>query len=444
MDTTNNLTLQNCNEALESVQKKIQSGKDLHLAYNQLGAIYGLLKQYQKAEEYFNLAVKIKSDYAAPYLNLGIIYNDNADYVNSINCFEKALRLENNNPIIYYNYAVAMQELGDINKAIEYYKKAIYLNPNHTDAHFNKGLLDLLIGNYTDGWKEYEDWGYISGNRKKRQIRGLLWQGESYIGKTLYVYCDQGFGDSINYFRYLPYIKNLGGNLIFESPQKLYNLFENKNIYFDFLTTPEKTDSFTPDFNIPLTSIPALFYNKNIIVKTEFPYLTIKNNINKYWDTFIEKTDKIKIGFLWKGNPYPPINQKRHAKLEDFYPLFDIPNTVWYSFLFEEDSELQNISYSNIIDLTKNINNFEDTAAILDKMDIVITIDSGLAHLAGALNKKTLLMLPFVPDWRWNLNSEVTLLYPSFKLFRQNSTKKWASVIENIKKYLEAELFKQN
>ena len=437
MDTDNNLTLQNCEDALELVQKQLQSGKDLHLAYNQMGAIYGLLKQYKKAEEYFNLAVKIKPDYAASYLNLGIIYNDNGDYVNSINCFEKAMHLENNNPSVYYNYAVAMQEIGDINKAIEYYKKTISLNPNQADAHFNKGLLDLLLGDFDTGYNEYEEWGYISSNRKKRQINGLLWQGESYAGKTLYVYCDQGFGDAINYFRYLPYIKNLGGKLIFECPQKLYNLFENKNTCFDILTTPENAENFSPDYNISLTSIPALFYYKKIIIQTEFPYLAVKKNIEEYWGTFIEKKNKVKIGFLWKGNPYPPINQKRHAKIVDFFPLFEIPNTIWYSFLFEEDTELKDVHYSNIIDLTKNINNFEDTAALLNKMDLIITIDSGLAHLAGALNKNTLLLLPFVPDWRWKLNSEKTEWYPSFKLFRQNNTKKWEPVIKNIKKYLE-------
>ncbi len=436
MNIDDKLTLQNCEEALVLVQKQLQSGKDLHLAFNQLGAIYGILKQYAKAEEYFKQAISLKPNFAAPYLNLGIIYNTQTEYVKSAEYFEKALQMDDNNSNVHYNYAIALQENGEINKAIEYYKTAIKFDPNRADAHFNKGLLDLLTGNFTEGWKEYEDWGYLSGDRIKREIKGKLWKGESYIGKTLYVFSDQGFGDAINYFRYLPYIKKLGGKLIFECPANLYNLFENNNSCFDELTTPEKGDKFIPDFQIPLTSIPALFHLNNMEIKTDFPYLKVKETKENYWKNVIHNNNNLKIGFLWKGNPYPPINKKRHAKLEDFYPLFEAPDTDWYSFLFEDDTELKNCVYKNVFDFTKEIKDFEDTAAILNNLDMVVTIDSGLAHLAGALNKNVLLLVPFVPDWRWGLKTDKTVWYPSIKIFRQNSSKTWFNVINEINRYL--------
>ncbi len=420
---------------LNSIVEQINSGKNLYDPFNKLGVIYVEMEDFENAEKYFKLSLSQKPDYIDAILNFGILYNKKMAFKESINFFLKAIELDKTNYRAFYNLGVAYQESGNFLEAVKMYEKSIELNPTFADSHFNKALISLLLGNFNDGWKNYEKWGYISGNRIKRNINGLQWNGENINGKTLFVYSDQAYGDAINFFRYLKPLKDLGANIVFECPDALYSLFSNSKDCFNILINDKSNKKVEFDYYIPLSSLPSVFYFNKLSLDVQFPYLNIKQNILDNWQNQLSGYKGLKIGFLWKGNPYPPINQKRHAKLCDFFPLFEIENTNWFSLAINETEEINSIKNKNVYDLTKYISNFEDTAALISNLDLIVSIDSGVAHLTGALGKKMILLLSIYPDWRWGLDSQIDI-YKNVTIFRQIEQNNWNDTIENIRKYI--------
>ncbi len=420
---------------LDTIVKQINSGSNLYDAFNKLGVIYAEMEDFENAEKYFSLSLSQKPEFIDAILNYGILCNKKAAYDESINLFFRVIDIDNKNFKAYYNLGVAYQESGKFVEAVIMYEKAIEYKPDFADAHFNKALVNLLLGNYDNGWENYEKWGYISKNRIKRNVEGLQWNGENINGKTLFVFSDQGFGDAINFFRYLKPLKSMGAKIIFECPEALYSLFSNSSEFFDFLTNDKSNQQIPFDYYLPLSNLPAIFYHNKFDLDLVLPYIKIKQRVLENWKSRLSGYNGLKIGFLWKGNPYPPINQKRHAKLPDFFPLFEIENTNWFSLAINETEEINSINYKNVYDLTKFISNFEDTAALIDNLDLIVSIDSGVAHLTGALGKKMILMLSIYPDWRWGLDSQIDI-YNDVLIFRQKEQNNWNDTIENIRKYI--------
>jgi len=346
------------------------------------------------------------------------------------------VEINNTNPKSCFNLAYAYQEFGEIEKAEENYKAAIKLNPNYADAQFNLSLLKLLKGEYQQSWNAYNEWAFLSGNRTIRNINKAKWNGENFSGKKLYVYPDQGMGDVIQIVRYLPLVKELGGEVIFECQSALYDLLKTAKGFDKIVKTNsdfEITEEY--DLHIPLQNLPEIFNTSLETIPNYFSPLKPGEESNNKWKNKIVNPQNYKIGFVWTGNPYPPINNKRHASLNDFIPLFEINGIDFYSLqIGEEAKELENYKkHFNIYDFTNDIKSFEDTAALINNLDLVITIDTSVAHLAGAMNKKVFTLLPFIPDWRWGLGSSSTLWYPSMKLFRQKERENWGSVVAEVR-----------
>ncbi|OGU33967.1 MAG: hypothetical protein A2068_05395, partial [Ignavibacteria bacterium GWB2_35_6b] len=312
------------------------------------------------------------------------------------------------------------------------YKIGVKLNPNFADAQFNLALLKLLKGEYTQAWKAYNDWAFLSGNRTIRNFSKQKWSGENFSGKKLYVYPDQGMGDVIQLVRYLSLVKERGGEVIFECQPVLYNLLKNIT-GFDKIVKTNSNLEITEDYDlhIPLQNLPEIFNTSLETIPNYTSVIKPSEEINQKWQNKIVNPQNYKIGFVWTGNPYPPINKKRHASLNDFISLFELNGIDFYSLQIGEEAELLKYykeRYS-IYDFTNEIESFEDTAAIINNLDLIITIDTSVAHLAGAMNKKVFTLLPFIPDWRWGLKASATPWYSSMKLFRQKERGNWDTVI---------------
>jgi hypothetical protein len=421
---------------IEELLIQIKKGINLDSAYYNLGIIYARAEDYDKAKNYFLLSIKYNPNFIDSYLNLGIIYGKLKDYKTSIEYLKKALQFKPNNSLVYYNLAYAFQEFGKVDEAIDYYSLAIKYNPQDAKSYFNRSLLYLLKGNYVNGWKDYFAWGYKSGDLKKRELKGKLWNGEPLDGKVLLIYCDQGYGDSINFIRFLKFIKNSGAFIIVEVQQSLYRLFANIP-YIDKLIVNPNADKENCDYHAPIFLL-AKFYHPDYNKQIEFPYLSSLESESKKWKLYVGNNKKVKIGFVWKGNPYPQINNKRHLSLENYYKLFAIENTEWYSLYPEKNDEITIAKkiFDNVYDLTGNLIDFSSTAALMSNLDLILTIDSAVVHLAGALNLKTLLLLNYMPDWRWGLHSTQTEIYPTVKIFRQKELGKWDYVINEIYDYI--------
>ena len=423
-------------KVIEELLTNIQNGNVLDISYNKLGVLYAETGNYTKAKDFFLQSIKSNSEYIEPYVNLGIIYGKLKDYKNSESYLKNALDKQPENFNICYNLAYVYQEIGLIDDAIFYYSLAIKYNKNHANSYFNRSLLYLLKGDYISGWHDYFEWGYKSGDLKCRKLNGRLWSGENLDNKTILIYCDQGFGDTINFIRYIKFLQANNTKIIVEIPKQLYELFERINNIDKLIIIPE-ADDMECDYYIPIFMLAKYFfpkYDKQI----EFPYIFPKDKEIKKWKYYLGNNNTLKIGFVWKGNPIPEINNKRHLALSLLYKLFEIAKTEWYSLYPEINEEINDAkkTFNNVYDLTLNIKDFNSTAALILNLDLVVTIDSAVAHLAGALNKNTILMLNYVPDWRWGINGDKTEIYPCIKLFRQCERGNWDLVIDEIYDYI--------
>ena len=425
------------NSEFENALEKIQSllgEEESEKTLNYLGILFLKLKNYSKAEEYFQKAISLKPSFSESYSNLGIVYFEQRKYEKAVEFQKKSVELNTQNAYSFYNLAYSYQELGDIISAINNYEKAVQIRPDYADARFNLSLLQLMTENYLEGWKNYNKWIGKTKNIIKREFSFPEWNGQELNGKTLLVYADQAYGDAIQFARYLPLLKEYKGNIIFECPDNLVNVFKEISGINKVVSKQLKNHKYNYHYRVQLMKLPELLNTKeNLIPKINYD-ISVSEEIFSNWQNKIVNNNKYKVGFVWTGNEYPEINKKRHMPIDDFAPLFEIQKIDYYSLqLGDEKKELSRYTNKeNVFDFTSSIKSFEDTAAIISQMDLIVTIDTSVAHLAGTMERKVWTMLAFVPDWRWGMKGDDCSWYPNMRLFRQKERGNWKAVIDNV------------
>ncbi len=418
-------------KVLVKVRALLKENENSEHAFNYLGILYLKQKKYLKAQQYFHKAISINDNFVQAYSNLGILHFENNDYEKAVELNDLAVQKNTNNPHSYYNLAYALQELGNIESAIYNYTKAVELKPDFADAWFNLSLLQLMNKNYSEGWSNYNKWISKTNNSIKRNFESTEWEGQNLNGKTLLVYSDQAYGDAIQFVRYLPLLKSYNGKVIYECPESLVDIFKEIHAVDEVISSNKL---YSHDFNVPLMRLPEILLDDKK-PELEVTYdVSISEEIYKKWLSKIINENKLKVGFVWTGNPYPPINKKRHMSIDDFSILFEVNEADFYSLQLGDDRKQLSkyLSKDNVFDFTSDIKTFEDTSAIIAAMDLVITIDTSVAHLAGTMEKPVWIMLAYMPDWRWSLKSSHCNWYPSMKLFRQNERSNWKEVINKV------------
>jgi Flp pilus assembly protein TadD len=364
------------------------------------------------------------------YGNLGMIFDSLGDKERGEENFRKALEIDEkygNAKLAYYNLGVYSRDRGELNEAIEYYNKAIVLNGEFGDARWNRSLILLLLGRFGEGWKDYEYRFKKDSPIDKREFGVEKWDGKDLRGKRILVLSEQGFGDNIQFVRYIRMVKDKGGYVILECKKGLEGLFE-KIEGVDELIEKDSWKDIDFDCYIHLMSLPGVFKTNYDNIPNEVPYLFAKNNL-VYDNKFESK--KFKIGIVWEGNKNQANNENRSTNLNKFKLLNDVKGVELYSLQVGSDELIE-----GVIDLKNRMRDFSDTAGIIANMDLIISVDTAVAHLAGAMGKNTWVLLSKMPDWRWFLDREDSLWYPSMKLFRQKEKGDWDGVFENIKKEL--------
>lgn len=423
-----NIAVQKHNEGklqeAEIIYRKILEKGPNSDALHLLGLIAHQTGKHEEAIQLINNAIKIKSD-AIFYNNLGMIYDFLGKEQESAENFEKALSI---NPIhinahlAHFNLGVFFAEKGEFEEALKHYDKAIELDKEFFDARWNRSLILLLLGRFEEGWKDYES-RFMKKNPSDARIFNKPKWNPSLKGRLL-VISEQGFGDNIQFIRYLPLIKDC--YIILECKEELKKLFQDFKIN-EFVEKDQAKDF---DFYIHMMSLPSLFKTDLSSIPNQVPYLKPDSKlVEKFKSKF--STEKFKIGIAWAGNPNQDNDKNRSTTFEKFKFLADIPGIQLYS--LQKD---QQISDSTIINLAEDINNFSDTAAIIENLDLIISVDTSLAHLAGALGKPVWTLLACIPDWRWLLNRNDNPWYPSIKLFRQPKPGDWDSLFNEVKKEL--------
>ena len=328
--------------------------------------------------------------------------------------------------------ANTLKEQGELQGAVQAYHKAIEINPDYIDAHKNLGIVLLLQGDFQRGWQEYE-WRLKSDDLCIANRAQTRWDGSSLSGKTILLYAEQGFGDTIQFIRYVHLLVEYDTEIIVECQPELLQLFKNIGAIKKTIVVGESSPKF--DVNASLLSLPRILGTDLNSIPVKSPYLYIKSGSH----TDLEMCSEYKVGIVWAGNLKHPNDNNRSVELQQFSVLFDVEACQFFSLqVGKRRDDIIRYHYSNtIIDLGGDFSNFSDTAAAILELDLVISVDTAVAHLAGALGKPIWVLLPFMPDWRWLLEREDTPWYPTMRLFRQTDTRDWAGVLQKVRFALE-------
>jgi len=429
-------------EAISSFQKAIELNPNYAMAYYNLGNALREKGQRDEAITCLQKAIELDPNYAATHNNLGIAFKEKGQLDVAITCFQKAIQFDSDYAMAYCNLGSALKEKGEFDEAITYYQRSLQLSPDLVDAHFNMSLIFLLLGNFEEGWKEYE-WRWKLKDFYRRSFSQPSWDGYDIKGLTILLYAEQGLGDTIQFIRYVPLVAQQGAKVAVECQRGLTSLLKNVAGIQEIIAHGEKLSEF--DIHCSLLTLPLVFDTTLEDIPAQVPYIKADSILVQKWhEKIILDNSKFKIGLVWAGDPRLKDDRTRSCSLEIFSPLAQINGITFYSL---QKGETANQAKNppegmKLIDYTEEIKDFSDTAALIENLDLVISVDTAVVHLAGALGKPVWTLLPFVPDWRWLLKREDSPWYPTMRLFRQPSRGDWNTVIANVLNKLQKELIK--
>ncbi len=454
--------------AIESYKDAIRCDESFVEAYNNIGVILYKQREYKKAVEIFKLSLKQEVDFVSTYVNIGAacnkaklyedgksyllkatkldpnssgafgnlgnIYNKLKDHKKALKAHETALRLDENSAINHANIGVTYKNLARYKEAKKALKKAIEIDPNFVNAHFDLATTHLILGEYKAGFREYE-WRF-----KKEEMKAILTNLKEVLskpkftlksskkGKTLLLWSEQGYGDMIQFARFAKLLKSRYPDLTIkvEVREALVELFKEQS-YFDEVI-PRGGDFGDFDYQLALMSLPHLLKTTSKTLPREKSYLALKDETI---DLKFE-SDKLNIGVVWSASVTSESYEGRVFSLKYFEPLMRDENLRLYSLQVGDSKEIKNYDSRKIIDLEDKLINFKESAKIIKKLDLVITSDTSVAHLAGALGKRCFVMLQKDAEWRWGLDESKSIWYPSIKMIRQTKQGDWASAFKKL------------
>jgi len=428
----------NFSEAIESYRQAIRLEPDFAEPHNHIGVIFNEQQQYDQAVENCKKALELDPDYAEAYSNLGVALNGLTLYAEAIENYKKAINLDPQYPDTYYNLGNCLRNQNQCEQAIPIYKKAIRINPDCAKAHWNLAISYLLTGDFSQGWTEYQWRREVGLVPYPHHYDQPYWDGSSFAGKRLLVHHEQGFGDNIQFVRYLPMVKQLGGTVILEMEKPLYKLFKRINGVDEFVQA--SSDSTPPDVNfdihIPTLDMPRLFGTTLENIPCKVPYLYAESAKTEYWRNRLD-SESFKVGLVWAGDARHGNDHNRSCPLKHFAPLTKIEGVKLYGLQKEISRQLSELATDMEIScLSEEFEDFTDTAAAIENMDLVISVDTSVLHLAGAMGKPVWALIPFAPDWRWMLDRQDSPWYPTMRLFRQKERGDWDELFTTVAQQL--------
>ena len=418
-------------KAVEPYRRAIVLAPNKTQAYNNLGVVYKELGRNEEALFAYQKVLELNPNDSAALNNLGNLRRNMGDTTGAIAALKCSITLNPNYADAYSNLGAIYKENKEFDRAMFYYQKALALNPEHTNAQFDIALMELSKGHYESGWSGYEYRLKMNELLAKTDVyTSPLWRGESLQNKTIILQTEQGFGDTIMFIRYAPYFRELGAKIIVRTRLELVALFRSIQEVDEIICEEDPLPEH--DFYLPLLSCPQRFKTVLQTIPRKFPYLgSPKNGLS------LERKS-LHVGITWSGSPTNRGHKDRYVGLKILSQLFDIDHISWYSLQIGEDShEIQSFNlHDTIIDKTELLTDFAQTAAFIEALDLVISVDTSVAHLSGALNKKTFVLLSKPAEWRWMQEGETTPWYESLLLFRQEIRGDWQKPILQIKEKL--------
>jgi Flp pilus assembly protein TadD len=426
--------------AAASLIRAIELKPDYAEAYNNLGLVLKGAGRFREAEEYFLYAIQFRKDYPEAYNNLGTTLTDANREEEAIICFCHALSLRPDSGQVYHNLGVVLTNTNRLEQAEICFLKALALVPNFTEAEFSLALLYLLQGKYEAGWEKYDKSRIV--HYSEPQPTQPRWQGERLSGRRILLYYEQGFGDTFQFLRYAREVAALAAETVLWVQDSLGRLVANSFPPLKVYCGGEPPSNHF-DFSCPLPSLPRIFKTTEKTIPQAVPYIKPPAKLVAKWQRKLAalKHQGLSIGILWAGNPLHHNDRNRSIPFITFSRLLSAGEVRWISLQVGARAQ-ETANHSLVADFSPELVDFAETAALIANLDLIITVDSAVAHLAGAMGKATWLLLPFAPDWRWQLAREDSSWYPTMRLFRQEQAGDWDGVLERVKKTLCREVIK--
>jgi tetratricopeptide (TPR) repeat protein len=433
------------------------------------------LKAQQKTPEAlaaYRQALQRNPNLAEACIHLAHTHWDLGQIEEAIAWYQRGLKIDGGIPFANYSLANALGELGRLAEAVPYYRRELEINPNHIDTLgnlasalmrlgslpeayqfnelvlkqvptegkglFRRALLRLLHGDFVNGWLDYEH-RFAAGVAPPR-IREPRWDGSELNGKTILVCNEQGFGDAVQIARFLPLLKERGGTVLFEVDTTLATVLTGIPGVDRLVPTGGPYPPF--DCCIPMMSLPGIFQTRLENIPAPVPYLSADPALVSRWQKEFESLQGLRVGIAWQGNPSFGGDRFRSIPLKYFESVARVPGIALIS--LQKGPGLDQLAdfqkHHRITSLNQRLTNFSETAAVLMNLDLVISADTAVAHLAGALGLPVWVPLPVVPDWRWLLQRDDSPWYPTARLFRQTKLDAWDEVFERIARELQKRL----
>jgi tetratricopeptide (TPR) repeat protein len=469
-------------QALDHFDRAAAVRSDDFRVHHHRGLILNLLKRWREAADSFDRALSLQNDHPDAHLNRGTALQNQdrfaealADYEHAVvlrpdfmqahfqrgnvlqdmgrdaealASYERALAIEGHFPQLHYNHGVVLQKLGRRHEALASYNRAVSLRPDYARALHTKALLLLQLGNYEEGWPLHE-WRWRdegSMQQWEKKLPQPLWLGtQPLAGKTILLHVEQGYGDIIQFIRYVPLVHAQGAAVILETPPLMLSLLRSLKGSYTFIRPGDPYPPF--DFHCPLMSLPLAFKTTLKTIPADIPYLRADPQKAQHWAQRLQDYRGLKVGLVWAGGQRPQaaataIDAHRSLHLSAFAPLAGIPDVHFFSLQKGERAsqlaELRDANWSGpeIIDYMDEIKDWGDTAALLQNLDLVVSCDTSAAHLAGAMGKPVWILNRYDSCWRWLLDREDSPWYPMARLFRQERPGDWAGVVGQMRKSL--------
>lgn len=421
-------------EALASFDRALAVRPDYPPALSNRGNALRALKRPAEALASYDRALAIRPDFAEALSNRGTALHEMQRYAEALASYDKALALQPKHAHALSNRGLALQELKRPAEALASFDKALRLQPDYADCHCNRALVLMLLGCFEEAWREYE-WRRKTRAWAPRTFAAPEWQGESLNGKRLLLYAEQGLGDTIQYARFAPLLTERGAEVILEVQPPLAGLIETldgvRQVVRHGLPLPEI------DCHLPLLSVPYVLGLGEGEVPAAAPYLRADPARVEAWATRLP-TGEFRIGIAWQGNPRAEIDRGRSIPLGAFAPLARLPGVRLISLQKGDGAEqLADLPPGMQVadlgeDFDAGIDGFLDSAAVMTQLDLVVTSDNTIAHLAGALGRPVWIVLKEVPECRWMLGRADTPWYPTARLFRQRRSGDWDEIFARL------------
>jgi len=460
-------------EAIDLIRRAIAQKRQAPQFHNTLGVVLRATGRLEEAMAAYEQALLLDAGYAEAHHNMGNVFFSQRRYAAAVEKYNRVISLDPQRIEAYNSSAIALQYLGQYDaaiercrevllrkpdyaeayntaasillkkghcaEAIENYRRALQLKADYAEAHSNLGMTLLSCGQFEEGWAEY---AWRLKTDKAAHLRGRpapCWDGASFAGKRLLVRHEQGFGDNIQFMRYLPMVKRLGGKVTCEVPRPLVGLSAGLPGVDEVVEVQSGTASAGQfDLHVPLLELPKIFRTTLETIPADVPYLYADPAKAQYWRPRFSRTD-LNVGIVWAGQPAHPEDQTRSCHLRHFLPLSQIAQVRLFGLQKgSAAAQAKDLAAGSLLNVGEQLEDFTDTAAVVENLDLIISVDTAVLHLAGAMAKPVWALLPSSPDWRWMLDRPDSPWYPTMKLFRQPQYGRWDDVFRRVSQELTA------